>query len=422
MRGIIAGMSVRVSCLRLVGRVAELAGLRDALDRVVGGTPAAVFVNGEAGVGKTRLVREFATGLFDEGVRVWSGGCAPLAEGLLPFAPVVDILRAVVADVGLPRLRTLAGSTTELIALLVPGLAEPTTVPVKGDVAVDQPRLFAALVSLFERLGDEATVLVVEDLHWADPSTCALLDVFVRGLRRGKLLLVCTYRDDELPQTHPMRSLLTELARGGADWVRLSRLDRAETAVQIAGILPNPPDQAFTDAVFTRSGGNPFLVEELLAAGPDAAGLSLGLRDILLTRVRRLPEATWRLLLAVALADRSADHALLAEVVGLSPEGALPGVRAAVEEHVLAVEGDRYVFRHALVAEAVIAEAMPDERIRLHREFAAVFAGRLAGVWLGPGAPAAALAAAHACGGLPLVRGGRTQSRTGVHCGCRVGG
>ena len=376
-----------LSCPLMIGRSPELDRLRAAMDRAAAGHPHAVVVGGEAGVGKTRLLQEFASTVRSAGVRVWWGRCPPLADGPLPYVPIVDLLRSVADDVGSARLRAAAGAATERLAVLSPELVGDAG----GDAGVDaraaavtaqpspHPQLHRDLLDLFERLAGDPAVVVLEDLHWADRSTRALLSTLIGGMRRGRLLVLCSYRDDEVAPDHPVRSLLAELTRAGVDRVELGRLDRAECAAQMAGIMRTEPSDAVAQRVFERSGGNPFLIEELVAAGVDGHTVPSGLRDILLSRVRRLPPGAQTVLRAVALAGRGADHLLLEHVTGAPPQQLLASVRAAVDEHLLVVDGERYTFRHALVGEAIATEILPGERIRLHRGMAEVLGVRVAG-------------------------------------------
>ncbi|GIH02674.1 LuxR family transcriptional regulator [Rhizocola hellebori] len=354
----------------MIGREGHLAQLTSALDRAAAGSPTVVFVTGEAGVGKSRLVHDFSE---RSNTRVFTGCCPPLAEALLPYAPITQILRAIIAEVGADELRRVAGPHADRLAVIAPDLERAAPIPGTGLWQADQLRLQHSLLNVLERLATDPTVLVVEDLHWADASTRAIVDMLVRGLRNCRLLLVCTYRDDELPPEHPLHSLLVELVRVGADTVALTGLDAAGTATLMASILGTDPDPAMARHVFARTGGNPFLVEELVAAG---GALPERLRDILLLRVRRLPPTAQRVMRAVAIAGPSAEHAVLEPVVGPSDdlEG---GVKTAVDQHLLRTDGDRYTFRHALTAEAVIADTLPAERIRLHRALAASLESRL---------------------------------------------
>jgi len=354
----------------MIGRADELGRLRNALAGVDAGTPAAILVGGEAGIGKTRLVDEFVAG-SSGAARVLRGGCVPLTGGLLPYGPVAELLR-MLADTSRPaELVELAGPDLAVLAAFLPDLVpQPgpmSTVP----TGIDQYRLFASLRRLLERLaGPAPLVVVLEDLHWADPSTLALVAYLTHGMRTGigRFLLVGTYRTDEMDRRHPLRALLSELDRGGVARLELGRLGPAQTAAQIAGVLNRDVDEALAERIHARSDGNPFLVEELLAAGGEA--LPEGTRDILLRRVRRLPPADQRLLLAVAVAGRRAGDDLLTDVVGADHEAVLDRLRGAVDEHILIVVDQGYIFRHALVAEALLAEALPGERIALHRAYA----------------------------------------------------
>jgi ATP/maltotriose-dependent transcriptional regulator MalT len=350
----------------MIGRSEELLRLHDVLRGAAAGTPAAVIVSGEAGIGKTRLINEFVAGGVAQVLR---GGCVPLAQGLQPLAPVEDMLR------GLGR-------------------------PMPSDT--DQHRLFATLRGLLDELAANAPLVVVlEDLHWADPSTLSLLAYLAHGMRTasGRVMLIGTCRSDELPERHPLRALLAELDRAGTQRIELHRLDPGETAAQVAGILNEPVEAALAQRLHTRCGGNPFLVEELLAAGPETEPLPQGTRDILLRRVRRLAPADRHVLLAVAIAGHRADHRLLTQVVGTPELDLRQRLRTVVDEHLLVLDADGYAFRHALVAEALIAEALPHERARLHHAYAEALAhqgfpaAEIAHHWQRAGDPVRALLA-----------------------------
>jgi DNA-binding CsgD family transcriptional regulator/tetratricopeptide (TPR) repeat protein len=408
----------------MIGREEDLGRLNDALSRAQAGEPTAVLVGGEAGIGKTRLVDEFVAALSGD-ARVLRGGCVPLTGGLLPYAPVAEMLRGLAQSMPAADLVELTGPDLPVLAAFLPELAEGTEPP--SPHGIDQYRLFAALRRLLERLAVATTLVVVlEDLHWADPSTRALVAYLVHGMRTGigHQLLVATFRTDELHRRHPLPALLAELDRGGVGRVELARLGPAQTAAQIAGVRgADAADGVLASRVYERSDGNPFLVEELLAAGPTDVGvLREGTRDILLRRVRRLPAVNQRLLLAVAVAGRRAGEDLLTDVVGPSHELVLDRLRAAVDEHILVVVEDGYAFRHALVAEALLAEALPGERTSLHRAYAEALARRCDDGGANPqrdgGSPAYAAAAAemahHWCQAGEPVRGLRASVRAGL--------
>ena len=388
---ILVGMTATLTSPTFVGRTEELARLAAAGERAAGGTPTAVVVGGEAGVGKTRLVGEVVAAARAAGATVLHGGCVELGGEGVPFAPLVEALRAFVRDLDEPELaRMVPGQSRVELARLLPELGPPAG---PGDRAgfggdpgpwSEQGRLFELLLGLLERLGSERpAVLVVEDLHWADRSTRDLLAFLVRNLRRGRLLLVMTYRSDELHRRHPLRPFLAELDRGRrVERLELARFGRAEVAAQLAGIRGAPPAAELAQRIHARSGGNAFFVEEL-AAVADTGGQADGelppsLRDTLLARIELLGEPTQQVLRVLAVAAAAVPDPLLAEVAALGEAELLAGLREAVSAHVLLVDaGDgAYGFRHALVKEAVYAELLPGERTRLHARFAAALAGR----------------------------------------------
>ncbi|MET8367862.1 AAA family ATPase [Micromonospora sp. NPDC005194] len=369
-------MTVRAASSVLVGRQREIATLRDALGRAGKGDPATVLVGGEAGVGKTRLLEEFAAGATAAGARVLVGQCLELGEAGLPFAPFAAALRAVLRADGA---EVFAGYEAEFARLLpelgrVPaGSTAPSARPL-----TDAPRgyLFDLVAELFQRLADaRPLLLIIEDLHWADRSTRDLIGFLVRAARPGRLLLVCTYRTDELQRGHPLRPFLAELDRArGVERVELGRLDRDGTGAILADLLGGEPSPRAVDDIHDRTQGNPFFIEELAVAGSPlgCAALPETLRDLLLARVDRLPEPAQRVLRIAAAGGTRFAHGLLAEVAGL-PEAELEdALRAAVAAQLVVADPDGdYEFRHALVREAVHDELLPGEHARLHARFAA---------------------------------------------------
>ena len=392
---ILEAMTATLTSPTFVGRTEELARLAAAADRAAAGAPTAVVVGGEAGVGKTRLVGELVASAREAGATVLVGGCVELGGEGVPFAPLIEALRPFLRDLDEPQLAQLVPgpARAELARLWTanqPELGDRLSSPSGGlgtgpggfGLGSDQGRLFELLLVLLERLGTERpAVLVVEDLHWADRSTRDLLAFLVRNLRHGRLLLVMTYRSDELHRRHPLRPFLAELDRGRrVERLELERFGRDEVAAQLAGIQGAPAPAELTERIHARSDGNAFFVEELAAtaaAGADGE-LPPSLRDTLLARIELLAEPTQQVLAAAAAAGARVEHELLAEVAGLGEAELLAGLREAVSAHVLAVDaGDgAYGFRHALVKEAVYAELLPGERTRLHARFAAALAAR----------------------------------------------
>ncbi|MFJ3308112.1 AAA family ATPase [Streptomyces sp. NPDC086549] len=359
-----------------VGRADELDTLNDALARAAAGEPQALVVGGEAGVGKTRLVEEFATAACRRGAVVALGGCVEIGADGLPFAPFSTALRALRR--ALPgELAAAAAGQEEELARLLPELDEaaPTRTTGRHDEE-GMARLFELTARLLERVAADRTVVVaLEDLHWADASTRHLLSYLLRTLRTGRLVVLATYRSDDIHRRHPLRPLLAELDRlRTVRRVELARFNRAEVGCQIAGIRATEPDPAWVDEIFERSDGNAFFVEELAVATHEGCctGLTDSLRDLLLVRVEALPETTQRVARIVAEGGSTVEYRLLAAVARLAEDDLIEALRAAVNANILtaAPGGDGYRFRHSLVREAVADDLLPGERSRLNRRYA----------------------------------------------------
>ncbi|MEV3948638.1 AAA family ATPase, partial [Streptomyces halstedii] len=304
-----------------VGRTRELATLTETLARASAGEPQALLVGGEAGVGKTRLVEEFLAVASRREAVVAVGGCVEIGADGLPYAPFATALRALRRALPEELAQALAGQEGEL-ARLLPELGEA------GHAAHDEhgtARLFELTARLLERVCATRTlVLVLEDLHWSDASTRHLLSYLLRTLRAGRLVLVGTYRSDDVHRRHPLRPLLAELDRlRTVGRVELDRFSRAEVGRQLTGILAVAPDAALVDEIFDRSDGNAFFVEELartIECCGDGSQLSASLRDLLLVRVETLPDDAQRIVRIVAEGGSTVEHRLLAAVARLADD------------------------------------------------------------------------------------------------------
>jgi len=369
-------MADQVTTGWFVGRTQELARLHQLLARAADGTPLLVVIGGEAGVGKTRLVEQLAAAAQEQGLRVLGGGCVPLGEEGLPFGPVIQALRGL-ADLDPAELQAVAGPARQELGRLLPDLAVNGEAAAAGAGVADasQGRVFELLLGVVQRLAARAPLLwMLEDLHWADRSTRDLLAYLATYLRAHPVLLVLTFRSDELDRRHPLRRLLGELARNRrVVRLELPRFTRAELTQQLAGLLGADPPARLVDDIYARSGGNPFFTEELVRAGNGGTGtLPPSLQQVLLARVVRLGDRTQQLLRVAAAAGPGVTQPLLAAVAGLDDQQLLEGLREAVDQQLLVPEpgGAGYLFRHALLAEAVYAELLPGERVRLQTDLA----------------------------------------------------
>ena len=365
----------RISSPRFVGRAEELARLDGALADAVGGAARALLVGGEAGIGKTRLLGEFTARAQAADARVLTSGCLHVGEGSLPYAPISQVLRQVVRELDSAILEHVIGPGRAELARLVPDLGPPEpSEQAAGELS--RTRLFEGLLGVLERLAAERPlVLTVEDLHWADRSTLDLLSFVVANLVEAAVVLVVSYRTDELHRRHPLRPVLADLDRhASVERLELDRLDREELGGLLTGILDSPPAPHLLTSVLARSDGNPFFAEELLAggAGSGSTMLPASLNDLLTARIDALSGPAQQVLRVTAVAGRQVGHGLLAAASALNEPTLLDAVRETVEHQVLMADpaGDAYSFRHALLQEVVEADLLPGERRQLHAALA----------------------------------------------------
>ncbi|PRX96304.1 regulatory LuxR family protein [Allonocardiopsis opalescens] len=379
----LADMEAREQSTVFVGRGRELRSLLDDGDDARRGGATGVLVAGEAGVGKSRLLREY-TARTPMG-RVVTGGCLELGADGMPFAPFVAVLRELSRGPAGP-----GGDRHELARLL------PEPGPQPDGAAEGRARLFEAVLTALEHAAEPGGLtVIVEDLHWADASSRELLVFLLRNLGRAPVQLIASYRADDLHRTHPLRRLLPELERlPPVRRLELAPLSRAEVADLAAGIRGRGLDPRTLDLVYERSGGNPLFVESLLAEqGTGRTPVPDGPRELLLGRTSGLDGTARRVVGAVSAGGEPVRHALLAAVAGLPEEELDAALRAAVDANVLTVVRDGYAFRHTLLREAVYQDLLPGECARTHRRYAEVLAEGLPGV---PEAEAAAQLAHHA--------------------------
>lgn len=369
-----------ITATPLVGRADEVADLMAAVDDAAAGRPGAVLVEGDAGVGKTRLVGEFAHRVSAGGGHVLVGHCVDLGDAGVPYLPFAEALSQLLAEdpTAHPALsRWLLGTASE-----------------GGDSSVGQLQLFDAVLAALEPPVGTAgpTVLVLEDLHWADRSSRDLLAFLVRRLRDQRLLVVATVRSDDLHRRHPLRPLLAELGRlPVVERLQVAPFTQAEMTDYVRQLTGREPGPGRVDDVLVRSEGNAYFAEQLLACSGDGCDDQLPgvLADLLLSRVEALPPTARQVVRAAAVAGGRVDHDLLVQATGLSGDQIEEALRESVAPNVLAVAGDGYTFRHALAREAVYGDLLPGERVRLHGTFARLLAER------GPGARGHAAELAH---------------------------
>ncbi len=358
----------------MIGREPDLQTLREQLAESSAGHPRAVVVGGEAGIGKTRLLDEFRAEASRSAL-VLTGRSVDLGADGAPYAPFTAILRQLADAIGIDALLEAAGPSGSVLTVLLPelGAIEGFGSPAMA-VRTGVERLYELVAVLLENVSRERRlVIVIEDIHWADAATLELVRFLIRMLEGGRILIVLSYRSDEVLRGHPLRSYLPELERTRrvVRW-ELARLDRAQVAAQSEQILGCPADAATVGRVYQLSEGVPFFVEELIGIDHLGTGDDLPetLRELLLARYERLSEPTQHVLRLISAGGGCVDHELVAAVFTGTPEELDAAAREAVTANVLTTDGNEYSFRHALVREAIHADLLPGERARFHTRYA----------------------------------------------------
>ena len=356
------------SGLPLVARVDELTQLQAALGRAHDGTAGAVLLSGDAGVGKSRVLAEFASLASAGGAIVLTGHCLGVGDAGLPYLPFAEVV---------DQLRTTHPDIVSSHPALEPGAGLPTSSQDGGENNLGQLRLFDAVLGALTELSTHApVVLAIEDLHWADPSTRDLLSFLFTRLGSQRILVVATYRSDDMHRQHPLRPLLAELFRlPVTERLDLEPFDPPDAHGFVRSLLGDDADDDDVATIAERSEGNAFFAEELAAASAaGGSGLPWTLTDVLLARLEQLSPATQRVVRAVSVTGRRhVRHSTVSAILDMTSDDLEAALREAVQHHVLVssdLAGDAYTFRHALLREAVYNDLLPGERVRLHTAYA----------------------------------------------------
>jgi tetratricopeptide (TPR) repeat protein/predicted Ser/Thr protein kinase len=402
----------RIERGRFVARERELSQARDLWRRARAGEGGLLLVSGEPGIGKTRLVRELCTEVQVAGDRVLVGEC--YAEGGAPYAPFAQILRRAFRNgAGHELAAALPDFVLADLLTLAPGLRLrfPEVPPNPSlDAKAEQQRLFENVVAFCRALCDRAPLLLVlEDAHWADSGSLALLRHLARRTRRQPLLLVATYREVELDQTRPFQEVLLDLSRERlATRLRLSRLDRAGTRDMLGVLFAEEITPEFLAGIYTETEGNPFFVEEVCKAlvesgqvyfvdgywdrpGMEELEIPQSVRVAIQSRVGRMPPDCQEVLRLAAILGRefefetlfaASDPSTLRLPSGQAGSGMGPGeegliealecaARAQLVEEVSAGRDVTFAFTHALIPATLSEGVSTLRRRRLHRRVAA---------------------------------------------------
>ncbi|MBA2720070.1 MAG: AAA family ATPase, partial [Chloroflexi bacterium] len=360
----------------IVGRDEELTRIERALDAAAAGQPTLVVVRGEAGIGKSRLVREAIERARAGGSAILHGACLDLGGDGLPYLPLVEALRGLARETPADRLADLLGPARPDLAALLPDLGSGAA---RGgatttEIAIDRSRLFERFLGVLSRLGERAPGLaVVEDVQWIDPATRDLVTFLARSVTTERIVTILTCRTDDLPPGHPILAWLAELGRSPQSLrIDLGRLDRSDVLRQLELIQGGLVGDAIMESVWRRSEGHPLFAEELLTTATstnDTAPPSLV--EVLLARVASLDPDTTGIVRALAVIGRPVDDRLLGPLLERSASEIGAALRTASARGVLVAAGDgRHAFRHELLREVVEREASVAERRELHERLA----------------------------------------------------
>jgi DNA-binding winged helix-turn-helix (wHTH) protein/tetratricopeptide (TPR) repeat protein len=374
-----------------VGRVPELAAISAAFERSSSGVPQTVLIAGEAGIGKTRTAEEFAIRARGWGAAAVEGRCHE-GEGAPAFWPWVQVVRGLLEQMApgfLERdLRRLAPVLAQMVPELAdrfPGLDPPP--PLDAEPA--RFRLFDGLTQLLRAAAAGRSLLIVlDDLHRADPASLHYLAFAARELRDAKVLLLATYRDVDAQRDPPRLSIITELARQERSRsIQLNGLSATEVAELVAAsALSGAAGGALAQTLHEQSGGNPFFLNQLVhllevGGGADriASGTSLpsmlprGIREAIARQLDGLPDETRNALSVAATMGREFPVAAVADVMGLSVHRLIARLEPAVDARLTIAIPERHGhhrFAHVLLRDSVYEQLDALERVDLHHRIA----------------------------------------------------
>ena len=377
-----------------VARDGEIARLSEALERVRSGRGELLMVVGDPGIGKTRLLEEFASLARLRGAQVLAGACYE-GDRDPPFWPFAEAVSQYARRSELEELEKDLGPYAASVAKIVPALRELIPgLPEPASLAPDEEhdRLLDALSQFLFALSQRAPlVLILDDLHWADHGSIAMLRHQARFLARHPILLIGAYRDVELDRQHPLANALSALRRqDGHERILLKGMQAEEVGALLQALAQHEVPRELTDALHAETDGNPFFVREVILhlveegklSRPEGRwrsdfdieelGIPEGIRQVIGRRLSRLSDETNKFLSVASGFNGSFRFDVAASAAALDEATALDALDAALEAQLLrtAADVEEYEFSHALIRHTLYAELNPSRQVRLHRRIA----------------------------------------------------
>ncbi|NOK59076.1 MAG: hypothetical protein GFH27_549349n71 [Chloroflexi bacterium AL-W] len=383
--------SYQTLALDMIGRQSQLQELIDSLDRAHEGFGQMICIAGDSGIGKTRLLCEFVHNVHTRSeVNLLEGNCYD--KDPIPYGPFINMMRSVLRRDGIVALAERAGPWVADLARLLPELASFVTAEnTENDTQMQKRRLFEAIYQIIKPQDTECRILLLEDLHWSDQTSQELILYLSRTITRERMLLLGTYRTDELYRRHPLTHLIAQLTRDRCyREVQLAALSPAETTQLIETTINRRMPQAFILALHARAEGNPFFIEEMVRVlieqhkldhmietlgqhyTNEPLELPLSIKDSVVQRIIDLNPVTSEALQYAAIIGRQFDFDLLLHLLNIEEDQLVQALTQLVERQLIVEDNgshhDRYRFRHELTREAIYSDLLGRERRIKHRE------------------------------------------------------
>ena len=381
----------------MVGRDCELATLLCGLDDAASRRGRLFLISGEPGVGKTRLADEVAATAAGKRMAILVGHCSEHLDSV-PYLPFVEILESIIDSAASPdALRVQLGDEAPELTRLLPKLRNVLRdLPPPLDLSPVQARrhLFNSFCDFAGRIASQQpTLMILEDLHWADDSTLSLLVHLTQRLSGDPLMVIGTYRDADLNITRGLARMLEDVLRGRLGTrVALKGLPHDEVASLLRGLSGKTPPASIVSEIHTETEGNPFFVEELFrhleeenrlydSSGQFRAELKIGeleappsVRLVVARRLARLSDSTQTMLATAAVIGRFFSFEILQAASGVEADSILDEVEEAQKAGLVFSVAEspnvRFAFSHELIRQAVISSLSAARRQMLHLEVA----------------------------------------------------